>query len=102
GNKQAKQPPALDIAKDVEFDDLGGLRTRYPYADLGVNIFGGGTLSNIRRIVPNGNELLCFTQDTLYSWNAQLSVWVSKGTHLAVKVAEEPVYVTTGEQYDCD
>jgi hypothetical protein len=102
GNKQAKQPPALDIAKDVEFDDLGGLRTRYPYADLGVNIFGGGTLSNIRRIVPNGNELLCFTQDTLYSWNAQLSVWVSKGTHLAVKVAEEPVFVTTGEQYDCD
>jgi hypothetical protein len=105
GNKQAKPSPALDICKDVEFDELAGiagLRTRYPYANLSANIFGGGTLSNCRKLVENGGELLCFTKDKLYSWNAQLAAWVSKGTHLAVKVSETPRFVSPGDQVDGD
>lgn len=103
GDKRAKNPPMLDICTDVEFDDIGGLRTRYPFAAFSSNaIFGGGTLSSTRRIVPNGNELLCFTKTALYSWNAQLAKWVLKGTHLAVKVDEQARFITTGEQIDCD
>jgi hypothetical protein len=101
---RALQPPELLRATDVQFDEVGGLQTRYPFVatGVGVDIYGGGTLSNIRRIVPNGNELLCFTDDTLYSWNAQLSKWVSKGTHLAVKVEEQTVFATTGDQINTD
>lgn len=102
GDKRAKNPPMLDICKDVEFDDIGGLRTRYPYASLGTDIFGGGSLSNVRRIVDNAGELLAFTDTALYSWNAQLLKWVSKGTHLAIKLGEEPRFITTGDQVDAD
>jgi hypothetical protein len=102
GNKQAKQPPALDIAKDVEFDDIGGLRTRYPYSNLSVDIYGGGTLSECRKFVENSGELLCFTKDALYSWSPALLAWVRKGTHLAVKVEEASRFVSPAEQIDCE
>lgn len=99
---RAMQPPGLTIAKDVQFDDLGGLQTRRPVALMSLDIFGGGTLSGFRTVVANGDELLCFTEDALYSWNAQLEKWVSKGTHLAIDVAEESRFVTTGDQITCD
>lgn len=102
GDKRAKNPPQLDICTDVEFDDLGGLRTRHPYAAFSNSIVGGGTISNARRLVAYGDELLLFTKDTLYSWNAQLAKWVSRGTHLAVKVTERNTFVTGNEQEDVD
>jgi hypothetical protein len=102
GDKRLQNPPALDKCVDAEFDDVGGLRTRKPYAALGVSILGGGTLSNIRKIVPNGDELLCFTDTGLYSWDASGSAWVSKATHLACAVDETPVVVDTSDQYDAD
>jgi hypothetical protein len=67
-----------------------------------VNIFGGGVLANCRRVVPNGDELLVFTKDTLYSWDAGLAKWVARGTHLAIKVTEQSRFVTTGDQIDGD
>ena len=88
GDHRLQQPPALDKCVDAEFDDVGGLRTRKPYSALGVNILGGGTLSNIRKIIAADGELLCFTKDTLYSWDSAASAWVSKATHLAVKTRE--------------
>lgn len=99
---RARSAPALDIASDVQFDEAGGLQTRLPYASIGANIFGGGTISNPRRVAEYDGELLLFTDTALYSWNATLSVWVQKGTHLAVKVDEKPVFVDTGEQRECD
>ncbi len=99
---RAMQPPELTICKDVQFDEIGGLQTRYPYASIGNAILGGGTIANARQLVANGDELLLFTIDTLYSWNAQLSKWVAKGTHLAVKVDEVTPFATTGDQIDCD
>lgn len=96
------EPPSLTIARDVQFDKAGDLQTRYPYATLGTDILGGGSLSNVRRGVENGDEKLVFTKDTLYSWNAQYSKWVSKGTHLAVKVSEVNRFVTGGEQTEVD
>lgn len=101
---RAFQPPALAVAKDVEFDELGGLQTRKPFAEKSAIIFGGGgsSLANCRRIVAHGDQLLLFTKDTLYTYNAQLAQWVSVGTHLAVKVDEVPRFTTTADQTQCD
>lgn len=99
---RSRPSTALDIALDCQFDELGGIQTRLPFAALGSNISGGGAISTARRIVAYGDELLLFSKDTLYSWNPQLSVWVSRGTHLAIKVDEEPMFVATGDQVNCD
>lgn len=99
---RALQPPGLLIAQNVEFDDLGGLRTRYPFAFVGQNILGGGTLANVRRVFSNGDELCCFTKDTLYSWIPESQAWISRGTHLAVSVTERALFVSTGDQIDSD
>lgn len=107
---RALQAPALAVALDVEFEEVGGIQTRKPMepiggaagGNVGVNIFGGGTLSGIQRVVANGDELLCFTVARLYSWNAQLSVWVDKGEHLAVKIDEAARFTSSGDQKDCD
>jgi hypothetical protein len=99
---RALEVPAMTICTDAQFDELGGVQTRYPYASIGSEIFGGGTLADVRQVVANGNELLVFTETELYSWNAQLEQWVLKGEHLAVKTTEEPKFVTTGDQIECD
>jgi hypothetical protein len=99
---RAMQPPGLLTAKDVQFDELGGLQTRYPYAGLGADIYGGSSLGDCRRIVSNGDELLLFTKNALYSWNQQDTSWVSRGTHLAVKTEEETIFSTVGDQVACD
>lgn len=93
----------LSILKDAQFDKLSGLQTRFPYAAaLSSNIVGGGTVSNPRRVVAHGNELLLFTKDTLYSWKAQASQWMTRGAHLAVKVDEVSRFVRTAEQISAD
>jgi hypothetical protein len=96
------EEPDLVRAIDVEFDELGGLRLRYPYESIGTNIFGGGTISDCRRIYAVGRELILFTATALYAWSPERSAWVLRGTHLAVKVDEEPVFVATGDQTQCD
>lgn len=101
-DSRAMQPPELTSAIDVQFDEQGGLQTRHPYADMGINITPAGFMTDMRRVVRNGDELLCFTKDAVYSWNAQLGRWVSKGTHLAVEMDEHSRFVSTGDQVDCD
>lgn len=93
---RAMQPPGLLVAKDVQFDEVGGLQTRYPYSAVGAG------LTNIRRIVNNGSEIVAFTKTGVYSWSEALGEWVSKGTHLAVKVDETGVFATSGDQLDAD
>ena len=95
-------PPALAIARDVRFSAIGGLDTRLPFSAMANAIFGGGSLSSCRYLAVVGGELCLFTSDTLYSWNAQLSAWVARGTHLAVSVTESPQFATTGDQIDGD
>lgn len=104
GDKRAKNPPMLDICSNVEFDETGGLRTRYPFTagSFTTNILDGGTIANARQLVANGDELLLFTKDTLYAWDFGPSKWVPKGTHLAVKTSETRPFGTTNNQYDCD
>lgn len=99
---RARPQPYLDICHDAQFDEIGGTQTRLPYLAMSNNIFGGGTLSNCRRLAVVNGELVLFTNDSLYSWNVQQSAWVLRGTHLAVAVAETPVFATTGDQIDGD
>jgi len=99
---RAMQPPGMSICTDARFDELGGIQTRFPSVMLGNGIFGGGTLSNVRRIEPNGGEFVLFTDTQLYAWNAQMSKWVLRGSHLAVAVDEASRFVTPGDQIDGD
>ncbi len=99
---RVRPQPFLDIAKDIQFDELGGVQTRLAFLAMSNDIFGGGTLSNCRRLAVVNDELCVFTDTALYSWNAQLTKWVLRATHLAVNVDEQPVCVTTGDQIDCD
>lgn len=99
---RALQTPALAVCLDAQFTELGGLQTRYPYAALGNNILGGGTISNPRRLVSNRSELLLFTDVGLYSWSVRDTAWVFKGTHLATKLDEGIVFGTNGDQLDAD
>jgi hypothetical protein len=105
-DQRAMQPPGLSICSDARFDDLGGIQTRFPSVPIGGgpgnSIFGGGTLTNVRRIDTVNGELVLFTVDSMYSWNAQLSAWVFRGTHLAVNVTETPRFATTGDQFAGD
>jgi hypothetical protein len=105
-DSRALQPPELTRAVDVQFEELGGLQTRKPFGVSAgaLAIVGGGSINvaDVRRFCQNGDELLLFTKDSVYSRNIQLSAWVLKGTHLAVKVDEQPRFVTTGDQLDCD
>ena len=95
-------PPRLDIARDLWFEAIGGLQTRAPFAAFTNTIFGGGALSSCRKLAVVNGELCVFTDTSLYSWNAQLSQWVLRGTHLAATVDETPRFVTTGDQIDSD
>jgi len=99
---RAKQPPALDIARDIQFDETGGVQTRKPFAGMPTAILGGGSIANPRQIVENGPERLLFTDTALYSWSARDSAWVLKGTHLAVKIAEQTLFARSEDQVDTD
>jgi hypothetical protein len=101
-DERALPPPELAEAIDVQFDELGGLQTRKPFTAIGSTIAGGGTISTARRLYANGNELVMFTKDSVYSWNDQLDRWVFRATHLAVATEERTAYATPGDQYDCD
>lgn len=97
-------PPNLDIARDAWFEDSGGVQTRAPFGVVmgSGQIFGGGSLTNCRRLAVVNDELCVFTDSALYSWNEQQQKWVSRGTHLAVSVDETPRFVTTGDQVTGD
>lgn len=99
-----KAAPDLSLLRDGEFEEVGGIQTRHPFGSVMGSgaIVGGGTISDVRKLVANGDELVLFTKDTVYSWNAGQSKWVSCGTHLAVSVDEVPRFVTTGDQIEGD
>jgi len=99
---QALEPPGLTTCKNVEFDEVGALRLRKPYASIGTSIHPSGTIADARKLAVVGDELLLFTKDTLYSWSEALTKWVSKGTHLAAKVDEATRFSNTSDQVAAD
>jgi len=105
---RARPQPFLDIANDIQFDELGGIQTRFPFVGQvsptvpDGSIFGGGLLTDVRKLAVNGDELVLFTKDKLFSWNEQQKKWVLRATHLAVSVEEQPRFSTTGDQFNAD
>ena len=99
---RALPAPALSIARDVQFDELGGIQPRLPFEDWPLNIRGGGTLSNLRRLAVVRDELLAFTSTQLYAWSEGDAAWVLRGTHLALSVEEEAIYARIEEQIAAD
>jgi hypothetical protein len=99
---RALEAPFLEVCENLEFDRFGGLNKRPKYSALSLAILGGGTLSNIRKLVSYGDELLCFTKDALYSYAEESAVWVSKGTYLAPKVTERAAFIRSTDQVLCD
>jgi hypothetical protein len=93
---RALPPPGLSRAVNVQFTETGGIQTRKPSAPL------AATLTDIRRIYENGDELVAFTKTALHSWSPTLGAWVSKGTHLAIEVEEASMFSTAGDQVDAD
>ncbi len=93
---RALEAPMLSIATDVQFDEQGGLQTRKPLAAI------TGTLTDARRIVEYGRELVAFTKDAIYTRFADQSTWIQRATYLAAKVSEQSKHITTGEQLNCD
>lgn len=101
-HEHALEAPSLVTCKNVEFDEVGGLRLRKPFEALGTDIYPAGALTNVRKFARLGDELLCFTDTALYAWNDQLQKWVSKGTHLAVKTEEATRFGNTYDQVFAD
>lgn len=100
---RALEPPGLTICQNAQFDELGGLQLRRPYSEIGGLIAPDLTsISDLRRVVAFGDELLAFTKDTLYSRSSAGGAWYSRGTHLAAKVEEVSRFVTTDDQIAAD
>lgn len=95
---RALPPPNLSIARDIQFDEEGGIQPRGSFADKPMSIVGGGTITDPRRVVAYGDELVLFTASRVYSWSDRDQGWVLKDTHMATVVAETPVFVRTEEQ----
>lgn len=100
-DERAKTPPSLDIARDIQFDELGGIQTRHPYdTAFPLATTTGGTIAaaDLRRVGDNNGELVLFTKSNLYSWIPTASQWVNRGDHLAVALDEETVFASNGDQ----
>lgn len=97
---KALKPPGLAVAQDVQFDDIGGIQTRPQYQAIVDD--AGNTISNIRKIVPYGDELVAFTDTKIYSYASGDGLWIERDEYLAPKVEEKARFVTNGDQYDCD
>ena len=98
GDERAQPEELLDIGVNVEFDDVGDLRCRFPFDNVRTALVGGGTLADARKFAMHGDELVCFTSTSLYSWVPALSAWEYRGEHLAVATDEETVFATPGDQ----
>lgn len=99
-DSKAMQPPGLAVAKDIQFDDIGGIQTRPQYQAIADA--AGNTIADIRKVAVYGDELVAFSKDKLWSYASGDGLWTERADYLAVKTDEFARFVSTGEQYDCD
>lgn len=99
-DSRAMQPPGLTVCSDVQFDEVGGLQTRPQFQ--AITDAAGNTIADIRKLAVYQDELVAFSKDKLWSYSSGDGLWTERAEYLAVKVDEEPRFVTTAEQFDCD
>jgi hypothetical protein len=103
---RARKPPFLDIAKDVRFDELGGIQTRFPFDSMStdaVDLDGNETtISEPRQLTTHGDELLLFTAAALYTWDTTAERWIQRADYHAVSVDATRRFARPGDQYSGD
>jgi hypothetical protein len=102
GDKRAKDVGVAERLLNAEYDDIGGLRVRFPFGVTNTNITGGGTLTNCRKLARRNGELLVFTATALYAWSEISQSWTYRGDHLAVMPDEQTVFAQSGDQSYAD
>jgi hypothetical protein len=97
---RAMSAPGLSVCEDVQFDELGGIQTRPQFQ--AITDAAGNTIADIRKLAAYGDELVAFSKDKFWSYAGGDGLWTQRAEYLAVKVEEQPRFVTTAEQFDCD
>jgi hypothetical protein len=96
-DERAMQPPGLLLAKDVQFDEIGGLQPRRPYQEI-----GSGAMSNVRRVVNNGAERVALTK-TACTRGRRRSAPGSRRARISRSRSTRPrVFTSAGDQVDAD
>lgn len=99
---RALQPPELPLCQNAVFDLEGGIQVRRPYSVKSLNVVGGGAITDARRLATNGDELLLFAKEQLYSWSERDGAWAARGTYLAPEVTEQPSFARSDDQIFAD
>lgn len=93
---RALAAPDLAICRDAQFDELGGIQTRKPYAAL------PGAMEDPRGLAAYGSELILFDKENLYSYSTTEGGWLPRDTHLAITIDETAVFGRNADQSSCD
>lgn len=103
-DSRALPAPGLALCQNVEFDEDGGLQTRRPFGTYPLDIVGGGTISDsdLRKVTADGDELLLWTRDSLYSWSEGASAWTLRQAYEAPAVTERTVFTRSDDQVFCE
>ncbi len=96
-DERAMQAPSLAICKDAQFDEAGGLQTRFPFFSLGLLDTDDNVITDFRSLAVYGNELLLFTQDNIYSRLTTSTRWVLRSSHPAVSTTEAVVFADNND-----
>jgi len=95
-------PPNAAILNNAVFDDMGGYQTRLPFVARSATDTSGVAITDIRKLVPYGDELLLFSKEKIYSWSELGEAWKPICTYLAPKLTEEALFIRTADQDQCD
>lgn len=94
------EAPGLIDARDVQMDEVGCLTMRPQFQEI--LDAASNSLGSILRCYEYDGGLIAFTATNIWTYSAGDGLWTDRGEYLAPKVSEEPRFVTTGDQYNCD
>lgn len=99
---RAVQAPSLVRADNIQFDEVGNVSKRLPYAALPIVDSSGSTITDLRRLATADGELVLFAKDAAYSYSPATSSWHSRSVYLAAAIAEESVFARPSDQTQCE
>lgn len=95
----------VGVFKSIEnalYSEIGKLKKRPGYNDLGLEIVGGGTITDPLLLAKYKKELLCLSSTSLYSRSPSLNKFSNRGAIYKLGVNSTPVYSNTYQNYDID